>query len=117
MRYRRMMYPRNIWIKNREREARSAPVRFVSFHNPDQRGRGLVHLFPGWLPASWQRNPTGGIEGKNETETGEYPVSTLALPFEMLAEHTLEGRLEDVSQRLRGQGGNRRQTIRGALQF
>src|ERR1035438_10317996 len=35
----------------------------------------------------------------------------------MLAEHTLEGRLEDVSQRLRGQGGNRRQTIRGALQF
>src|SRR6266403_5191018 len=38
-------------------------------------------------------------------------------PFEMMSEHTLEGRLEDVSQRLRGQGVNRRQTIRGALQF
>jgi hypothetical protein len=37
-----MMFPRNIWIKNRELEALSAPVRFVSFHNPDQRGRGLV---------------------------------------------------------------------------
>jgi hypothetical protein len=28
-----------------------------------------------------------------------------------------KSRLEDVSQRLRGQRGNRRQTIRGALQF
>jgi len=36
-----MMFPRNIWIKNRELEALSAPVRFVSFYNPDQRGRGL----------------------------------------------------------------------------
>jgi hypothetical protein len=44
-------------------------------------------------------------------------VNALVPPFEMLAEHTLEGRLEDVSLRLRGQGGNRRQTIRGALQF
>src|ERR1700757_1373925 len=32
-----------------------------------------------------------GIEGKNEnSETGEYPVSARVLPFEMLAEHTLE---------------------------
>ena len=59
-----------------------------------------------------------GVEGENEnSETGEYPVRALVPTFEMLAEHTLEDRLEDVSQRLRGQGGNWRQTIRGALQF
>jgi hypothetical protein len=58
------------------------------------------------------------VEGKNENSaTGEYAVNGLVPSFDMLAEHTLEGRLEDVSQRLRGQGGNRRQTVRGALQF
>ena len=34
----------------------------------------------------WERNPTGGIESKNEnSETGEYPVRALVLPFEMLS--------------------------------
>ncbi len=38
--------------------------------------------FPVWLPASWQRNPAGGIEGKNEnSETGEYPVRALVVPL------------------------------------
>ncbi len=55
---------------------------------------------------------------KNEnSETGKYPVGALVPALKCWLEHTLEGRLEDVSQRLRGQGGNRRQTIRGALQF
>jgi len=44
-------------------------------------------------------------------------IQSLVPALKCWLEHTLEGRLEDVSQRLRGQGGNRRQTIRGALQF
>jgi hypothetical protein len=42
-------------------------------------------------PCHRQRDPTGGIEDKNEnenSETGEYPVSALVPPFEMLAVHT-----------------------------
>ena len=59
-----------------------------------------------------------GIEGKNEnSETGEYPVSARVLPFEMLAGHTLERSIGGCVSALRGQGGNGRQTIRGALQF
>jgi hypothetical protein len=41
----------------------------------------------------------------------------LRFPLCNTAEPTLENRSEDVAQRLRGEGGNRRQTIRGALQF
>ena len=52
---------------------------FVSFHNPNQRGRGLVHLFRPVDSVPAGKGIKQGIEGKNEnSETGEYPVSALA---------------------------------------
>jgi hypothetical protein len=99
-----MMFPRNIWISYPSIILTSEAVAsFICFAQltPCQ----LAKESNRWYRGQERKLRDRGVSSERPRRPVKYWLST---PW--------KGRLEDVS-RLLGQRGNRRQTIRGALQF